>query len=350
MKNITKLIFLFFTVNLFGQNKLPEDFGFRHLQTVFKGDTIDILIKSKKREEQKSKPLFLFCQGSLPQPLIKLDGQSTYGVFPFNPDSLTNDYHLAIISKPYIPLVCDVKFLGQNHTYVEKTGRFPQKYSERNLLEYYVKRNIHVIRYLQKQAWISKKELVVAGHSEGSTIAAKMSAEYSKITHLIYSGGNPMGRIMSIIGQSRAAETFSDSTKYGEEEIKYWQAVVYDKTNMDNSQGDTHKATFEFSNPPQDYLAKLKIPVLVCYGTKDWNAPFNDCFRVDMIRKGKDNFTFKAYIGTEHNYFPLLPDGKPDYDIFNWDKVAADWQKWLKKQNTTNSLPELSIFVLSTTI
>lgn len=101
---------------------------------------------------------------------------------------------------------------------------------------------------------------------------------------------------------------------------------------MDGSQGDTHKATYEFSQPPIKYMEKLKIPVLVSYGTKDWGSPFNDFMRVDFIRQGKSNFTFKAYVGTEHNFFPLTAENKPNYDIFNWDKVANDWLKWLNEK------------------
>jgi dienelactone hydrolase len=101
---------------------------------------------------------------------------------------------------------------------------------------------------------------------------------------------------------------------------------------MDDSQGDTHKATFEFSQPPIEYLVKLKIPVLVSYGTKDWSAPFNDFMRVDFLRKGKTNFTFQSYVGTEHNFFPLTANNKPNYEIFNWDKVANDWLKWTNEK------------------
>ena len=151
MKIVFKLIFLLLTIHSFGQNKRPEDFEFRHLQIVYKGDTVDVLIKSRKGDEQKAKPLFLFCQGSLPKPLIKYDNQIVYGVFPFNPDSLTIDYHLVIVSKPSIPLIKELKYLGQNFTFTDSTGSYPKKYSERNLLDYYVDRNIEVLKYLQKQ-------------------------------------------------------------------------------------------------------------------------------------------------------------------------------------------------------
>ena len=328
MNKIIIILLLLLTTFAFGQNKTPQEFGYRHIVLKFKTDNVDILIKSNKGEENVQKPLFFFCQGSLPQPLIKYHADNVYGVFPFEADSLSKKYHLIIVSKPYIPVVVDYKTLSTSFNYVDSSGKFPKEYSDRNLLSYYIPRNIAVLKYLQKQKWVTTTKLVVAGHSEGSTVAAKMAAGYKKITHLIYAGGNPMGRIMSMIGQSRANETDTDSTKFGEEEVKYWESVVKNKSDMDGSQGDTHKATFEFSQPPIEYLVKLKIPVLVSYGTKDWSAPFNDFMRINFIQQGKTNFTFQPYIGTEHNFFPLSANNKPNYDIFNWNKVAYDWLKW----------------------
>jgi len=334
-QTMKKLIYIFSLLtfsSVFGQTKTAQDFGFRHLVFKYKTDNVEILIKSKKGEENTPKPLFFFCQGSLPIPLIIYQDKNIYGTFPFNPDSLSSKYHLVIVSKPDIPLIADVATLKPNFTYVDSTGNFPKAYIDRNLLSYYVPRNIAIIKYLQKQNWISTKQLVVAGHSEGSTIGTKIASEFKNVTHLIYSGGNPLGRILSIIQQNRAYETDTDSTKYGEDNINYWADIVSNKTDMTTSQGDTYKTTYEFSEPMISYLEKLKIPVLVTYGTKDWSSPYNDFLRVDIIRQNKLNFTFKAYIGTEHNFFPLTEDNKPDYNIFNWDKVANDWLKWLNEK------------------
>jgi dienelactone hydrolase len=328
MKHIITLLLLV-CVSRSLQAQTAEKYGFRHLQFTWRSSVADILVKSKEGEESVPKPLFFFCQGSGPQPLIKLDEQGMYGVFPFNPDSLTAQYHLVIVSKPFIPLVCDVKHLGANFSYLDSTGLPPRGYSEHNLPDYYVHRNIAIIKFLQQQRWVSSKQLIMAGHSEGSTIAARTASISPLVTRLIYSGGNPMGRILSMIRQSRSGETDTDSTRYGEQVFEYWEDVVKHPGNMDASQGDTYKATYEFSDPPIGYLQKLKIPVLVCYGTKDWSAPYNDLLRVDMIRKGKANFSFKAYVGTEHNYFPLTAEGRPDHTQFNWDRVAGDWRKWL---------------------
>jgi dienelactone hydrolase len=335
MKKLILAIFLLFYIFSFGQTERPEDFGFRHLQTVYKGDTVDILIKSRKGEELQKKPLLLFCQGSLPIPLIvKYDDngkKGIYHVFVFNPDSLAKAFHLAIINKPYVPLIVDEKSLNRNLTYSDSTGKFPKKYLERNLLDYYVDRDIAAIKFLQSLPWISPNRLVVAGHSEGSTIAAKIAYSFPRVTELIYSGGNPCGRIVTMIEQQRATE--NDSIHYAEQVFDNWKSIVDNPTNMDASDGDTYRATYGFSvPPPMNYLEKLEIPVLFTYGTKDYGCPFNDYFRVKMTEQKKTNFTFKAYIGVEHNFFPLKADGEINYDIFNWDKVADDWRQWLLDQ------------------
>jgi hypothetical protein len=239
MKGLIYIFTLLTFYSAFGQTKTAQDFGFRHIVFKYKTDNVDVLIKSKKGEENIPKPLFFFCQGSLPIPLIIYQDKNIYGTYPFNPDSLSSKYHLVIVSKPDIPLIADVATLKPNFTYVDSSGNYPKAYIDRNLLSYYVPRNIAIIKYLQKQNWVSMKRLVVAGHSEGSTIATKIASEFKNVTHLIYSGGNPLGRILSIIQQNRAYETDTDSTKYGEDNINYWSDIVLNKTDMTTSQGDT---------------------------------------------------------------------------------------------------------------
>ena len=192
---------------------------------------------------------------------------------------------MAIIGKPYIPLIADKKSLNNDMTFTDSTGAFPKKYIERNLLDYYVDRDIAVIKFLQKQSWVSKNKLVVAGHSEGSTIAAKIALQFPRVSELIYASGNPLGRILTIIEEDRIGET--DSTKYAENMLKHWKDIVDSSTYMSTKIGDTYKATYGFSIPPMKYLEQLKIPVLICYGTKDAGLPFNDYFRVEMIRQKK---------------------------------------------------------------
>jgi len=60
---VNKLIRIFFILLpnfAFSQIKTPEEFGFRHIVLKYRGDNVDVLIKSKKGEENVPKPLFFF--------------------------------------------------------------------------------------------------------------------------------------------------------------------------------------------------------------------------------------------------------------------------------------------------
>jgi hypothetical protein len=320
MTRLLSLTFFLLTTQSYGQ-RTAKDFGFQHLQIVYQNDTVDFLLKTKSGEELKKKPIFLFCQGSLPRPLIIFDQDGPFGVFPFDSDIITNDYHLVIIGKPYIPVLMDKSKLNSDFCFTTSSGEFPTKYLERDNLDYYVKRNIEVLKSLQKLPYIQSDRFVIAGHSEGSGIIAKIGQEFKHITHLIYSGGNPLGRMMSIVEENRKNE--NESNRQGEKQIDYWTDIVKGKT--------VDKSTLSFSFPPPiDFLKKIEKPTFVCYGTIDKDAHANDYMRLEFIRQQKKNFTFKSYIGTEHNYFYVDKSGEINYDVNNWDKVATDWVEWLR--------------------
>lgn len=324
-----------FTLTTFCVQAQKELFGFRHYTMLYKQDTVNILIKFKKGEEQIKKPLFLFCQGSLPVPLlITYNENGKAGIYRtpvFNADSILNSYHLVIINKPFVPLIADKSTLSNQLTVEDSLGNFSLEYTKRNYLTYYTKRNISILKYLQKLPFASYKKLVVAGHSEGAAVATDIAHKYKKVTQLIYVSGSPLGRMTTMIAERRNSQ-FTDSSINVTLNFNRWKTIVEDKDNNVSSH-DTFKGTYSFSNPSSiQKLLKLKIPVLVCYGTKDFGAVHqNDYLQIATISNQKNNFTFKEYVGLEHNFFSLLPNGKPNYDDFNWDKVAQDWLSWLKE-------------------
>jgi len=317
------LFLLLISVSVFSQKK-PEDFGYKHLTFTYKKLTVDVLIQSKKGEESTQKPLFFWCQGSMPQPLLKYDETGLYGTFPFNVNDFLTDYHLVIVGKPGVPLISDVIDLKKNYQYLIANDSVPKVYSDHNYLDYYVERNDFIIKKLFKEKWVSKDKLVLAGHSEGSTIVAKLATKNKKVTHLIYSGGNPYGRILSML-----EEEVYKRKNYGL--IEYWKFVVENNKNIEYNGGDTYKATYDFSQPSAIDLKKLKIPVLITYGTKDWSAQFNDLLHIESIQLDLNNFDFKPYFDLEHNYFPVNEKREPNYEIYNWENVGKDWKIWLDK-------------------
>ncbi len=303
--------------------KIPEDFGYRHLKFKYQNDPVDVIVISKAGEERTAKPLFFFCQGSLPQPVVKYDEKGLYGTLPFDETPFLDKFHVVIIGKPFVPIIYNANKLGKDFMYFKDFEKEipPKGYIERNYLDYYVFRNNFILKQLFKERWVRTSNLVVAGHSEGSTIAAKMASVNKKITQLIYSGGNPYGRIATMLLQE------NDKTQM----ISYWKKVVINSNDANAESGDSCKATYSFSMPQSDNLLHLSIPVLITYGTKDTASPYIGLFEIETIRQRKSNIAFASYADLEHNFFGLTKQGTPDYDKYNWNKVALDWFNWLSK-------------------
>lgn len=321
------LLLLSFTSFVCAQPKTPADFGYRHLTMRYQGEQVDILVLSKKGEEMKRKPLFLFVQGSLPRPVILYDDKGPYRPFPIQMAPLLDRCHLVIVSKPGIPPTGDIRQLGPNATYIDpKTKLPPQVYCQHNYLEYYVQRNKQVLRYLAHQLWVQADDITAMGHSEGSTIVARMARTSGQLRRVIYLSGSPLGRMMTQVSGARQE---NDSTA-AEGFFQRWQDVVAAPDNVD-CQGDSNRliASLSSHQSPLDDLLPSHIPVFVGYGTRDRSALLNDYLRLEAIRAGKTNFCFHAYAGVEHNFFGFT-NGQIDYEKGKWNEVATDFLAWMQ--------------------
>ncbi|MBL7897386.1 MAG: hypothetical protein JNJ99_02540 [Crocinitomicaceae bacterium] len=325
MKKFYLVLFLTISAaeSLFCQKK-PEDFGYRHMQIEYQNLTTEILIASKKGEEQIAKPILFFCQGSLPTPLLITEGDAAYSVFPFSTDIFTQKFHLVIAGKPGIPLIIEASKLNPDFTYTYSTGLPPLNFQNNDILDYYTSRNNFILKNLVKENWVDNKMIVVAGHSAGATIAVEMAATNKKITHLIYASGNPFGRIVSMIEKSKSIE--SDSSNYKENDFGYWN---YLNTTPFDELSPSEKSDFTFSEPSFDDLKKIRIPVIFSYGSKDFCAPYLDYVRIWAVQNNATNFEFREYKNLDHNFFKVNADGSIDYENFNWDQVAEHWLSWL---------------------
>ena len=152
-----------------------------------------------------------------------------------------------------------------------------------------------------------------------------LASKNHKITHLIYSGGNPYGRYLNILARSRYFD--NDNITF-----ENWKKIVDNKNNLSYNGGDTYKCTYDFSEPLANEIFNLKIPILFSYGTKDWSTSYNDLFYIESVRKQLTNITFTPYIGLEHNYFPVNERLEPNQEIYNWENVGKDWVIWLNQK------------------
>lgn len=334
MRTLLILVTIILHQETFAQKNV-KDFGYSHHKIEFQSDTIDFIVKSKKGDENIKKPILIFIQGSLAKPLIKYtDKGNHYSPFPFSEKIYTDEFHIVCINKPGVPLIANKSELSKSGEFIKenKTNLPPKEYTERANLNFYVERNDNIISYLMKQSWVDKNKIVVAGHSEGSSIAVKMAASNKNITHLIYSSGTPYySRILSMITQDRNLESAKES--WVEKDFEYWKKVNEKPFATSREHGfNTNKGTYSFSQNLNEDFRRLTIPVLISYGTKDTACPFNDLLRLELIQENKTNIDFKSYLNREHNYFMVMEDGKINYEKFGWDMVGQDWLDWINER------------------
>lgn len=309
----------------------PKDFGFRHLQYIIDGDSVDVLIKSKKGDENKKKPLFFSVQGSLAVPLIIHNGKQRVQ-YPSLEEGFVEDiYHLIIVNKPGVPLVAHKDSLVDGREYfIDKENYiYSENYLKNNHLNYYVKRNITIIDSLFKKSWVDPSKLIISGHSQGSGIALSMCKNTEKATHLIYSSGTPYySTILAMLSKERMQEKNKPNPRV-KKVFQYWREVISDSLNYKNPNRDSNLTLSSFSNNDYIILKKLKIPVLISYGTKDESSPYQDLFKIETIKENITNITFNTYIGLGHNYQLQHPTKENEKTDFLAD-VVLDWLEWIK--------------------
>ena len=300
---------------------------------------IDCLKTGKDLETPK--PTLIFCQGSLPIPLIlKFSGgvQVVPSLANFDYRTLSQTYNIVVISKPFTPVIVKEEDLNKQYLYITDRNNqqsLSQDYLQHNYMDYYLERGNKVIDFLLQQKWVDPNKIYIIGHSEGSKVATRLASSNANIKALGYLSGNPIGRIDQEIRMSRRMEEKKLISKEEAQEIindvyARWDSICANKDDVQSSGGDSAKTVYSFSMPTLEYLVNLRIPVYIAYGTLDIAATYCDLLPLDFIRAGKKNYTLKPYAGLEHNFFEVNEDGRPNYDKCYWEQVMQDFAQWLQ--------------------
>lgn len=187
MKKLLYLIaFLFLFQFSFAQkneiiNNQVVHFSLKHNNDIIDFIVIDTVLTTKK-------PIFLFCQGSLPMPLFIKQTKGNIkmiagGIKNFDIDKIKEHYHLVMISMPKTPFIVEAKNLDNSYCYIpdpKKPEEFSNEYELSDYLENYEVRGNTVLKYLQKQKWVDNSKLIVAGHSQGSKVATAIAISNKK--------------------------------------------------------------------------------------------------------------------------------------------------------------------------
>lgn len=301
---------------------------------VVKGDTISFLKTDTCLT--KKKPTILFCQGSMPIPLIIEDSKGPSLSFSYCYKQLTERYNIVVISMPHTPMVVKENHLNKNYEYItDSTNQhsYHPLYLRDNYLEKYVERAYNVIKYLVKQSWVDKSKLAVFGHSQGSYIAVKVAQNNSSIKAVGYAGGNPDGRFTKLIRAKRRealSKKITDQEAQNDINKLYETWRAYCKgDDIDNIGKDNVKSWTSFTYSAREEMVKMKIPIFIAYGTEDVeHAESCDLLPIYFEKAGKTNYKMMPLVGCGHGFQEVSSDGISNWDKMHWDDVMIGFSEW----------------------
>lgn len=312
--------------------------------TLFKlpmdNDFVEFIIVDNNIDKGKKKPIFLWCQGSLPLPLFgEVENENIFffggGIANFDYKKIVNDYHLVVISMPKTPVLVKRENLNKQFQYIpdkSKPNSLSMDFLQADYLENYVQRGNLVIDFLTQQKWVDPTKLIIAGHSQGTKVATKL-AQSNPISHLGLFAPNPFGRIDQSIRQARLEAQMGKIT-WEEADVLINQKYEFYQSAQDTSLYPTNptlKSWKSFSEPFYDDWLQLNIPIYLAYGTEDRVSDLCDIVPIFFIDAKKNHLTLKRHLHLEHNFFEVLENGKIDYNSNHWNKVMDNFLDWINQ-------------------
>ncbi|MGO4905459.1 hypothetical protein [Flavobacterium sp. W20_MBD1_R3] len=339
MKNTSITILLFLVQLSFGQNLNIINNQAIQFSLKQKKDTIDFILIDTKLDEIK--PIFLFCQGSLPLPLfVKPEKEKMWmiggGITNFDLNEIKKKYHLIVISMPKTSVIVNEKNLNESYCYIpnpKQPDEFDKDYVKSDYLENYENRAKAVLKFLRKQKWVDNSKLIVAGHSQGSKVATLIALNNKQVTSLGLFGANPFGRIdQNIRDYRKSAEskqmTWEEADKRIEQTYEMFKDSYDEEILIENPNLLAWKS---FSRPLINDWLKIKIPTYLAYGTNDIASDLCDLVPLFYIQNSKTNLTYKRYLNLEHNFFEVKENGRANYEKEHWKEVMNEFIKWTLK-------------------
>lgn len=288
----------------------------------------------------KKKPVFLWCQGSLPYPIYVNSKEEGIwliggGISNFDVSNIVKNYHLVIISMPQTPLIADEKEINESYWYFgnSKDKNIPAlEFQKADYLENYVNRGLKVLKFLKKQNWVDNSKLIVAGSSQGSKVATKIAVVNKNVSKLGLFSANPFGRIdQNIRDYRKNAEqkriTWEKANEGIEKEYQMFRDAHSPKKITENPNLIAWKS---FSVPLLDDWLNFNKPIYLAYGTNDIASDLNDIVPLYFIREHKDNLILKRYLNLEHNFFEV-ENVRSNHEKPHWKEVMNDFVAWTLK-------------------
>lgn len=280
----------------------------------------EIKYHAYKNKIDDHKPLIVYLEGSGNFPLYRLNPNGGYSTgTTLNFKSISNDYHIVLISKPNTPLVDEIEIAPSGRKQYPVNEEYREKYS----LDWRVNSADLVINDAIKRLNVDRSTIIVWGHSEGSQVAPAVAVKNKNVTHVISMMGNSLNHLYDFILHERlSALNGQISNEKAQENIdalyaEFKKIYADPKSTTKEWFGETYYkwSTFTLS-PPIENMLKLDIPILYVAGGEDRHSILNmDYAKLEFMRRGKDNLTYKVFPNCDHFFLETKTDesGKKEW-------------------------------------
>lgn len=290
-----------------------------------------------KNNITKKKPLIVYLQGSTNFPLfyLKPNGRYSSGI-TLNVNSMSNEYHIVLISKPNTPLVDSLEIAPSGRMQYPWREGYSKKYS----LDWRANSADKVINDVIDKLNVDSSRVLVWGHSEGSQVAPAVALKNTNVTHVIAMAGNSLNHLYDFILMERfAALSGQKSNEEAQSNIdslytEFEKIYSHPESTTKEWFGESYLKWSSFTlNSPIENMLKLDLPILYVAGGTDLHSILNmDYAKLEFLRKGKDNLTYKVYPNCDHYFMEVKTDtsGKKEW-IEHLDEVNDFALKWVIK-------------------
>jgi pimeloyl-ACP methyl ester carboxylesterase len=280
------------------------------------------------------KPLLVYMDGSGNFPLYYKTKSGKYSTsVPLDIKKYAKDFYVVLISKPNIPFSDTLQYSASGRRYYPENDMYRELYS----LDWRAKTASKAINFLINTLPVDKKKIIVMGYSEGSQVAPAVAVINKKVTHVVCFAGNALNQLYDFIIETRLSAYINEITQeqaqktidslYTEYEKIYADPVSTGKTWF----GETYLKWSSFTKTtPLENMLKLNIPILYIAGSKDENQTILDMdyAKLEFLRKGKKNLTYKVYPGCDHYFQETIKSDGNKKTIDRIDEVhqfAVEW-------------------------
>lgn len=277
----------------------PEKMGFKAYRIEDKQlGTVQFYISNKHLNKQK--PLLIYLDGSGSLPLFQLTKNGIASSIAINFTTLSEKYHILILSKPGVPFSDSVYKDDEGHTLYEDSPIYTKYLS----LDWRVNATQLAINTIQKDCQIDTNRIIVFGISEGVQVASKLASINKKITHLILFVGNGLNQFFDFIIQNRlnaqrGVISFKESQRNIDSLHMIYRDIVANPLSTDKFwYGHTYLRWSSFcKSNPTEQLKNLNIPIYIVAASNDDNTSVlgMDYLHLSSLAAQKSNITYKVY-------------------------------------------------------